>query len=153
MSTKPHNHTADENSPLLNGGASSALNDTLGHRNGNGHISLSRDSSTMTFLFDSKHTPGIDNSNIAVRSLAYSWHIAKVTLLSSMFALLDIRSHTQLTLFVRLCQLSSCHGTSRYYRWQDGLGLHCRFHHQLLRYYPTRCCSVVCDRRVLDEAW
>ncbi|EXM08974.1 Ca2+:H+ antiporter [Fusarium odoratissimum NRRL 54006] len=83
MSAKPHNHTADENSPLLNGGASSALNDTLGHRNGNGHISLSRDSSTMTFLFDSKHTPGIDNSNIAVRSLAYSWHIAKVTLLSN----------------------------------------------------------------------
>ncbi|KAF5978336.1 Ca2+:H+ antiporter [Fusarium coicis] len=83
MSAKPHNHTADENSPLLNGGGSSALNDTLGHGNGNGHISLSRDSSTMTFLFDSKHTPGTDNSNIAVRSLAYSWHIIKVTLLSN----------------------------------------------------------------------
>ncbi|RBQ81327.1 hypothetical protein FVER14953_01871 [Fusarium verticillioides] len=83
MSAKPHNHTADENSPLLNGGGSPALNDTLGHGNGNGHISLSRDSSTMTFLFDSKHTPGTDNSNIAVRSLAYSWHIIKVTLLSN----------------------------------------------------------------------
>ncbi|KAI1067731.1 hypothetical protein LB507_010583 [Fusarium sp. FIESC RH6] len=84
MSNKPANlRAADETSPLINGGASSALHDTLGHRNGNGHISLSRDSSTMTFLFDSKHTPGIDNQNIAVRSLAYSWHIAKATLLSN----------------------------------------------------------------------
>ncbi|KAF4964795.1 hypothetical protein FSARC_7307 [Fusarium sarcochroum] len=86
MSTKPTNHiSAGEESPLLNGGASSALHDTLGHGNGNGngHISLSRDSSTMTFLFDSKHTPGIDNQNIAIRSLAYSWHVAKVTLLSN----------------------------------------------------------------------
>ncbi|SPJ86985.1 probable calcium/proton exchanger [Fusarium torulosum] len=81
MSTKSSNHTADENSPLINGGTSSARRDTSG--NGNGHISLSRDSSTMTFLFDSKHTPGIDNHNIAIRSLAYSWHIAKVTLLSN----------------------------------------------------------------------
>ncbi|RGP70677.1 ca2+:h+ antiporter [Fusarium longipes] len=88
MSNKSTNHSAaDETSPLINGGASSSLHDTLGRRNGNangnGHISLSRDSSTMTFLFDSKHTPGIHNENIAVRSLAYSWHIAKVTLLSN----------------------------------------------------------------------
>ncbi|KAJ4259797.1 Vacuolar calcium ion transporter [Fusarium torreyae] len=84
MSTKPANHiSAGEEAPLLNGGASSALHDTLGHSNGNGHISLSRDSSTMTFLFDSKHTPGIDSQNIAVRGLAYSWHVAKVTLLSN----------------------------------------------------------------------
>ncbi|KAF6513053.1 hypothetical protein HZS61_007311 [Fusarium oxysporum f. sp. conglutinans] len=56
MSTKPaDNRAADGNSPLLNGGASSALHDTIG--NGNGHISLSRDSSIMNFLFDSKHTP------------------------------------------------------------------------------------------------
>jgi Ca2+:H+ antiporter len=98
MSTKPaKNIAADENSPLLNGGASSAPYDTIGngngHGRGNGHISLSRDSSTMTFLFDSKHTPGIDNSNIAVRSMAYSWHTAKVTLLSSTFMFDDIRSH------------------------------------------------------------
>ncbi|KAJ4234268.1 Vacuolar calcium ion transporter [Fusarium solani] len=81
-------HAADENSPLIaNGGASSALQDTLGHvhgnGNGNGHISLSRGSSTMTFLFDSKHTPGLDNQNFALRHLAYSWHVTKVTLLSS----------------------------------------------------------------------
>ncbi|KAG7410347.1 Vacuolar calcium ion transporter [Fusarium oxysporum f. sp. raphani] len=88
MSTKlANNIAADENSPLLNGGASSALHDTVGngngHGRGNGHISLSRDSSTMTFLFNSKQTPGMDNSNIAVRSMAYPWHIAKVTLLSN----------------------------------------------------------------------
>jgi Ca2+:H+ antiporter len=92
MSTKSANNiAADENSSLLNGGASSALHGTI--RNGNGHINLSRDSSTMTFIFDSKHTPGIDNSSIAVRSMAYSWHTAKVTLLSSTFMLDDIRSH------------------------------------------------------------
>ncbi|CAF3662323.1 unnamed protein product [Fusarium graminearum] len=70
--------SADETSPLINGGASSA-HDTTSRRNGNGngHATLSRDSSTMTFLFDSKHTPGIHNQNIAIRSLAYSWHIAK----------------------------------------------------------------------------
>ncbi|KAL6917673.1 hypothetical protein ACHAPO_000518 [Fusarium lateritium] len=88
MSSKQANQTAaDETSPLINGGASSATHDTTSRRNGNGngngHISLSRDSSTMTFLFDSKHTPGIHNQNIAIRSLAYSWHIAKVTLLSN----------------------------------------------------------------------
>jgi Ca2+:H+ antiporter len=90
MSTKHSNHTVDENSPLINGGTSSTRRDTGGNGNGNGHISLSRDSSTMTFLFDSKHTPGIDNHNIAIRSLAYSWHIAKVTLLSSTSALLRL---------------------------------------------------------------
>jgi Ca2+:H+ antiporter len=121
MSSKPTNHTADETSPLINGGASSALHDTLGRRNGNGsgngHISLSRDSSTMTFLFDSKHTPGIHNQNIAIRSLAYSWHIAKVTLLSSTFAPLHIHAHIHLTLLNRLCQLSSGYGASRHHRW------------------------------------
>ncbi|KAM5380246.1 hypothetical protein ACJZ2D_003528 [Fusarium nematophilum] len=87
MSNKPTNSVADETAPLINGGASSALHDSLGHvhphGNSNGHISLSRGSSTMTFLFDSKHTPGLDNHNIALRSLAYSWHITKVTLLSN----------------------------------------------------------------------
>ncbi|KAM0355797.1 hypothetical protein ACHAPU_000184 [Fusarium lateritium] len=83
MSNKTSNHTVDENSPLINGGASSARRDTNGQGHGNGHITLSRNSSTMTFLFDTKHTPGIHNNNIAIRSLAYSWHIAKVTLLSN----------------------------------------------------------------------
>ncbi|KAF4973503.1 hypothetical protein FZEAL_9318 [Fusarium zealandicum] len=93
MSSKPTNHSAaDETSPLLNGGASEALHDSIGgsrragtgNGNGNGHISLSRgSSSTMSFLFDSKHTPGLDNGNFAVRNLAYTWHIMKVTLLSN----------------------------------------------------------------------
>ncbi|KAF4992820.1 hypothetical protein FDECE_13606 [Fusarium decemcellulare] len=86
MSSKSNHSVTDETSPLINGGASSALHDTLGHvhnGNGNGHISLSRGSSTMTFLFDSKNTPGLDNQNFAVRNLAYSWHITKVTLLSN----------------------------------------------------------------------
>lgn len=85
MSTKPLSHMANEATPLINGEASSALRGSLAHdhSNGNGHIGLSRGSSTMTFLFDSKHTPGLDNQNIAVRSLAYTWHVTKITLLSS----------------------------------------------------------------------
>ncbi|KAM0439819.1 hypothetical protein ACHAPT_000916 [Fusarium lateritium] len=88
-SRSAHHDAADESSPLIiNGGASSALHDTLGHihphGNGNGHIgTLSRGSSTMTFLFDSKHTPGLDSQNFALKHLAYSWHVTKVTLLSS----------------------------------------------------------------------
>ncbi|KAM6514132.1 Vacuolar calcium ion transporter [Fusarium falciforme] len=53
------------------------------HRNGDGRASLRRGSSTIGFLFDSKYTPGLDSQNFALRHLAYSWHITKVTLLSS----------------------------------------------------------------------
>lgn len=37
----------------------------------------------MTFLFNSEHTPGKDSNNIAIKSLAYTWHVAKVTLMSN----------------------------------------------------------------------
>ncbi|CAM1501908.1 Fc.00g038920.m01.CDS01 [Cosmosporella sp. VM-42] len=78
MSTKPAGHMADETTPLINGEAAPAHDS-----NGNGHISLSRGSSTMSFLFDSKHTPGMESESVVVRWLAYAWHITKVTLLSN----------------------------------------------------------------------
>ncbi|KAI3572156.1 Sodium/calcium exchanger protein-domain-containing protein [Fusarium oxysporum f. sp. albedinis] len=92
MSTKPvDNRAADENSPLPNGGASSAHHNPVRNCNGfglyhgfcYGRIKLSRYSSAMTFLFNSKHTPGIDNSTIGVRSIAHFWHTAKITLFSN----------------------------------------------------------------------
>ncbi|KAF5227032.1 hypothetical protein FANTH_14895, partial [Fusarium anthophilum] len=88
MSTKPASYTAvDENSRLLNSDALSAIHDTMGngngHGDGNGHISFSRDSTAMTFLFDSKYTPGIDNRNVALRLIAYTWHTTKASLFSN----------------------------------------------------------------------
>ncbi|EEU38570.1 uncharacterized protein NECHADRAFT_55186 [Fusarium vanettenii 77-13-4] len=53
------------------------------HGNGDGRASLRQGSSTVHFLLDSKYTPGLDSRNSALRYLAYSWHITKVTLLSS----------------------------------------------------------------------
>ena len=72
---------AQETTPLLNGEAS----DRRANENGsNGHhIHVSRGSGTVHFLFNSKHTPGVNSDNIVVKSLAYTWHITKVTLLSS----------------------------------------------------------------------
>ncbi|RSL76811.1 hypothetical protein CDV31_017359, partial [Fusarium ambrosium] len=75
--------SSDESSPLMR----PVLRDTLGHvrprGNGDDHIILCRCSSTTGFLFDSKHTPGLDNQRLALRHLAYSWHVTKVDLLSS----------------------------------------------------------------------
>ncbi|KAH6894430.1 Sodium/calcium exchanger protein-domain-containing protein [Thelonectria olida] len=86
MSGKSHHHVPDESAPLLNGEASSRLQDSLGHvhtnGNGNGHIHTRHGTGAIMFLFDSKHTPGLDNENIFLRTLAYIWHVTKVTLLS-----------------------------------------------------------------------
>ncbi|RMJ03267.1 hypothetical protein CDV36_015206 [Fusarium kuroshium] len=75
--------SSDESSPLMR----PVLRDTLGHvrprGNGDDHIILCRCSSTTGFLFDSKHTPGLDNQRLALRHLACSWHVTKVNLLSS----------------------------------------------------------------------
>ena len=71
---------ADETTPLINGEAAPAHDSQS-----NGHIHLHRGSNTIRFLFNSKHTPGVESGNVVVRSLAYVWHITKVTLLSSMF--------------------------------------------------------------------
>ncbi|KAM4062987.1 sodium/calcium exchanger protein [Hirsutella rhossiliensis] len=68
------NRGADERTPLVNGGtSSSAQGDTLSrHRSG-----------AFAFFFDSRHTPGNNSDRVAVRSLAYTWHVTKVTLLSN----------------------------------------------------------------------
>lgn len=63
---------ADERTPLVNGGPSSS------HE----VVERSGRNKTLVFLFDSTHTPGLDNDSFAIRSLVYSWHVAKVTILS-----------------------------------------------------------------------
>lgn len=73
MSNKP-DRGADERTPLINGEASSA---------DNGHVVPPRRSGALAFFFDTKHTPGRDSRSLVVRSLAYAWHVTKVTLLSS----------------------------------------------------------------------
>lgn len=80
--------SSNERTPLLNGeGASS--NGTPNHI----QSSSNERSAAFRFFFDSKHTPGTHSENIAVRTLAYSWHVAKVTLLSSKFGA-DERAET-----------------------------------------------------------
>ncbi|KAK0385423.1 hypothetical protein NLU13_7899 [Sarocladium strictum] len=74
--SKPH-RGGDERTPLING--SSSLRDDSGAEN---HYPT-QSSDTMVFLFNSEHTPGKDSNNIAVRALAHSWHVTKVTLLSN----------------------------------------------------------------------
>jgi Ca2+:H+ antiporter len=81
--------SSSERTPLLNGeGASS--NGTPNHS----HIQSSSNerSAAFRFFFDSKHTPGTHSENIAVRTLAYSWHVAKVTLLSSKFGWMNAQT-------------------------------------------------------------
>ena len=75
MSRSKQNNDADERTPLVNGESSSG--------NRHSHILQPSDSGVSGFLFNSKHTPGTDSDNFAVRGLAHAWHIAKVTLLSS----------------------------------------------------------------------
>ncbi|KAI8649815.1 Vacuolar calcium ion transporter [Fusarium keratoplasticum] len=53
------------------------------HGNGDGRASLRRGSNTVYLLLDSKYTPGLNSQNSALRYLAYSWQVTKVTLLSS----------------------------------------------------------------------
>ncbi|KAG4281045.1 Ca2+:H+ antiporter [Fusarium proliferatum] len=66
------NRATNENSPLVNGGASSAPHDVIrdgdDHGNDNDRISCSQNSSAMAFLF---------------RLIVYPWHTAKVILLSN----------------------------------------------------------------------
>ncbi|KAL6352335.1 hypothetical protein LRP88_14382 [Fusarium phalaenopsidis] len=53
------------------------------HGNGDGRASLRRGSNAVYWFLDSKYTPGLNSQNSAFRYLAYSWHVTKVTLLSS----------------------------------------------------------------------
>ncbi|KND90683.1 Vacuolar calcium ion transporter [Tolypocladium ophioglossoides CBS 100239] len=74
MSIKPH-RSADERTPLIDGETASP---------DNGHVVEPRQrSAALAFFFDTKHTPGRGSGSFAVRSLAYTWHIVKVTLLSN----------------------------------------------------------------------
>lgn len=80
MSFKPNPTVANERTPLINGESASS--------NGNHHHLIHQDhSKAYQFFFDSKHTPGNDSENVVVRSLAYTWHITKVTMLSSKFSM------------------------------------------------------------------
>lgn len=74
MSNKSTNG-ASERTPLINGGpAPSGLDDGYNQNHSR---------SAFRSFFDTKHTPGTDSENFAVRSLAYGLHVTKVTLLSS----------------------------------------------------------------------
>lgn len=80
MSTTKPNRTAHERSPLLNGEESSST--LVG--DGDSRSVIRRRSGALAFFFNSKYTPGLDSDTFIVRWLAYSWHVTKVTLLSSM---------------------------------------------------------------------
>ncbi|KAL7960069.1 Ca2+ transporter [Trichoderma compactum] len=77
MSYKPNNN---ERTPLLNGLNGESSNGNQNHILGD--VRRER-SAAFQFFFDSKHTPGNDSNNFVVRSLAYTWHVTKVTLLSN----------------------------------------------------------------------
>jgi Ca2+:H+ antiporter len=78
MTNPKSGRSADEHTPLINGESASSAQAS----NGN-HIQHSPRSGVMTFFFDHKHTPGNDSNSTLVRSAAYTWHVTKVTLLSS----------------------------------------------------------------------
>ncbi|PNY23333.1 Vacuolar calcium ion transporter [Tolypocladium capitatum] len=75
MSNKPQ-CGAGERTPLINGETTSSADHC--------HTVLPRQrSGALAFFLDTNHTPGRDSRSSVVRSLAYTWHVAKVTLLSS----------------------------------------------------------------------
>lgn len=78
-SANKRNGDADERAPLLNGDSGPSASST-----GLSHMTDTNSSTTMQFFFSSKQTPGRHSENMVVRSLAYTWHITKVVLLSSM---------------------------------------------------------------------
>lgn len=150
-------NSASERTPLINGaGAAHA------HRSNPHHHSGSR---TLHFLTNSKYTPGTDSDNFAVRAAAYTWHVTKVTLLSS--TLLNYYTAPQtrhkfaefqrclkkraqranaIAKHHRLCQLPPHHRPHWHHCRLHGLGLHRRLHHQLLRHHPPRRRPVLCHR-------
>lgn len=77
MSSFKPGQLADERAPLLSNGGSSS-----GH---NGLIEPpSNHSNLYNALFNPHHTPGQHSDSFAVRTAVYPFHVAKVTLLSSM---------------------------------------------------------------------
>ncbi|KAL6874946.1 Ca2+ transporter [Trichoderma novae-zelandiae] len=79
MTSKSNATVASERTPLINGESASS-NGVQNHVVG-GH--RSERSPAFQFFFDTKHTPGNDSDKFVVRSLAYTWHVTKVTLLSN----------------------------------------------------------------------
>jgi Ca2+:H+ antiporter len=73
MSGKSTN-SSHERTPLINGGpAPTSVNDDHTHENG----------SRFGSILNTKHTPGLDSDKFAIRALAYTVHVTKVTLLSN----------------------------------------------------------------------
>lgn len=79
MTSKPNATVSSERTPLING--ESASSNGLHHHIIGGHHP--ERSPVFQFFFDAKHTPGNDSDKFVIRSLAYTWHVTKVTLLSS----------------------------------------------------------------------
>ena len=78
MSNPKRTGGANERTPLINGESSSTLHAEHPHSN-----SARSSGGASAFFLNSKHTPGTDSPNILVRWSSYTWHIAKVTLLSN----------------------------------------------------------------------
>ncbi|OAQ73905.1 vacuolar calcium ion transporter [Pochonia chlamydosporia 170] len=76
MTNNKSRQSADEHTPLING-------ESAGSAQAGNHILRPQRSGVITFFFDDTHTPGNDSNSIVVRSAAYTWHVTKVTLLSS----------------------------------------------------------------------
>ncbi|ATY59405.1 calcium ion transporter Vcx1, putative [Cordyceps militaris CM01] len=80
--TKPTDRSSSERTPLLNGEGGS--NAGAGAATGRGrHHRPTGGSNLKHFLLNHRYTPGTEHDSIVVRSAAYTWHVAKVTLLSS----------------------------------------------------------------------
>lgn len=77
MSNNKSNRNASERTPLINGEESSSA------QGANHTQHESRSGGLYSFFLDHKHTPGIDSDSFFVRGSAYTWHVTKVTLLSS----------------------------------------------------------------------
>ncbi|KAF6840254.1 calcium proton exchanger [Colletotrichum plurivorum] len=73
----------DENSPLLNGNHPDLHDHHDHHANGANGDDEHRGNKTLKFFFDTRHTPGTDSSNVAVKYSSHAWHITKVTILSN----------------------------------------------------------------------
>ncbi|PHH84696.1 hypothetical protein CDD83_1538 [Cordyceps sp. RAO-2017] len=68
---------ADESTPLVGAQVASSA-----APNGVGAASSDR-SDAFIFFFDTRQTPGRESRSVAVRSLAHTWHVTKVTILSN----------------------------------------------------------------------
>lgn len=77
---KPADRGSSERTPLLNGEGS---NNTAG--GATRHRRPTSGSNLKHFFTNARWTPGTEHDNLVVRSAAYTWHVTKVTLLSSAF--------------------------------------------------------------------